>query len=71
MERFFDTDIAIIVLLLAYIGLADVNLIVAMLVGLIALLAGVMNRVAEAMYHAVAANAQQSVRPRNQAKRTR
>ncbi|MGB3778088.1 MAG: hypothetical protein WA960_06990 [Tunicatimonas sp.] len=71
MERFFDTDIAIIVLLLAYIGLADANLIVAMLVGLIALLAGVMNRVAEAMYHAVAANAQQSVRPRNQAKRTR
>ncbi len=42
MERFFDTDIAIIVLLLAYIGLADVNLIVALLVGLIALLAGVM-----------------------------
>ncbi len=42
MERFFDTDIAIIVLLLAYIGLADVNLVVALLVGLIALLAGVM-----------------------------
>ncbi len=42
MERFFDTDIAIIVLLLAYIGLADVNLIVALLVGLIALLAGIM-----------------------------
>ena len=41
MERFFDTDIAIIVLLLAYIGLADVNLVVALLVGLIALLAGV------------------------------
>ena len=65
MERFFDTDIAIIVLLLAYIGLADVNLVVALLVGLIALLAGVMNRVAGAMYHAVAANAQQSIRPRN------
>ena len=71
MERFFDTDIAIIVLLLAYIGLADVNLVVALLVGLIALLAGVMNRVAGAMYHAVAANAQQSVRPRDQAERTR
>ena len=42
MERFFDTDIAIIVLLLAYIGLADVNLVVALLVGLIALLAGIM-----------------------------
>jgi hypothetical protein len=42
MERFFDTDIAIIVLLLAYIGLAEVNLVVALLVGLIALLAGIM-----------------------------
>ncbi|MGB3852755.1 MAG: hypothetical protein WA958_22515 [Tunicatimonas sp.] len=42
MERFFDTDIAMIVLLLAYIGLADVNLVVALLVGLVALLAGVM-----------------------------
>ena len=42
MERFFDNDITIIVLLLAYIGLAEVNLVVALLVGLVALLAGVM-----------------------------
>ena len=42
IERFFDNDITIIVLLLAYIGLAEVNLIVALLVGLVALLAGVM-----------------------------
>ena len=41
-ERFFDNDITIIVLLLAYIGLAEVNLVVALLVGLVALLAGVM-----------------------------
>ena len=42
MERFFDSDIAMIVLLLAYLGLAEVNLVVALLVGLVALLAGVM-----------------------------
>ncbi len=42
MDRFFDNDITIIVLLLAYIGLAEVNLVVALLVGLVALLAGVM-----------------------------
>ena len=42
MERFFDNDMMVIVLLLAYIGLAEVNLVVALLVGLVALLAGVM-----------------------------
>lgn len=42
MERFFDTDMAFIVALLAFIGLADVNQVVALLVGLVALLAGVM-----------------------------
>jgi hypothetical protein len=65
MERFFDTDTAIIVLLLAYIGLAGANIVVALLVGSIALLAGVIDRAAGAVYHAVAANAQQSIRPRN------
>lgn len=60
MERFFDNDLTIIVLLLAYIGLAEVNLVVTLLVGLVALLAGVMNRAAGAVYYTMATNAKQS-----------
>ena len=42
MNNFFDNDMTVILLLLVTIGLADINGVVALMVGLIALLAGVM-----------------------------